>query len=52
MGVPVLMAMNLTYPERVNETNKKRLKKYIKNRTDKHPGANFVITIMVKIKYI
>ena len=44
LGVPVLMAMNLTYPERVNETNIKRLKKYIKNGTDKHPGANFVIT--------
>ena len=43
LGIPVLMAMNLTYPERVNEYNIKRLRKYIMNGTNKHPGANFVI---------
>ena len=43
LGIPVLMAMNLTYPERVNEYNIKRLRKYIMNGTDKHPGANSVI---------
>ena len=44
LGVPVYMAMMLTYPERVNEYNIKRMKKLIMNGTDKHPGANFVIT--------
>ena len=44
LGVPVYMAMMLTYPERVNEINMKRMKKLIMNGTDKHPGANFVIT--------
>ena len=44
LGVPVYMAMMLTYPERVNEVNMKRMKKLIMNGTDKHPGANFVIT--------
>ena len=44
LGVPVFMAMMLTYPERVNEINMKRMKKLIMNGTDKHPGANFVIT--------
>ena len=42
LGIPVLMAMNLTYPERVNAYNIKKLKKLIMNGTDKHPGANFV----------
>ena len=44
LGVPVFMAMMLTYPERVNEINMKRMKKLIMNGTDRHPGANFVIT--------
>ena len=44
LGVPVYMAMMLTYPERVTELNMKQMKKLIMNGTDKHPGANFVIT--------
>jgi len=44
LGIPVLMAMSLTYPERVNENNIKKLKRMIMNGTDKHPGANFVLT--------
>ena len=44
LGVPVFMAMELTYPERVNENNIKFLKKMILNGADRHPGANFVIT--------
>ena len=44
LGIPVFMAMTLTYPERVNEYNIKKLKKLILNGTEKHPGANFVIT--------
>ena len=44
LGLPILMAMNLTYPERVNENNIKILKKMILNGADRYPGANFVIT--------
>ncbi len=44
LGIPVLMAMNLTYPERVNKYNIKKLKKFIMNGNDKHPGANFIFT--------
>ena len=44
VGVPVYMAKNLTYPERVTEFNINYLKKLILNGTDIHPGANFVIT--------
>ena len=44
LGIPVFMAMKLTYPEKVNEYNIKKLKKYIMNGPDKHPGANFVFT--------
>jgi len=44
LGVPVIMAMTITYPERVNKCNIKKLKKMIMNGTDKHPGARFVYT--------
>ena len=44
LGIPVLMAKNLTYPEKVTEHNIKKLKKFIRNGTDIHPGANMVIT--------
>ena len=43
LGVPVFMAMELTYPERVNENNIQILKKMILNGTDRYPGAKFVI---------
>ena len=43
LGMPVFMAMLLTYPERVNKNNMKKLKKMIMNGPAKHPGANFWI---------
>ena len=44
LGIPIYMALNLTYPERVNEQNIKRLKKAIMNGCDKFPGANYILT--------
>ena len=44
LGIPIYMALNLTYPERVNAQNIKRLKKAIMNGRDKYPGANNIIT--------
>ena len=44
LGIPIYMALNLTYPERVNAQNIKRLKKAIMNGRDKYPGANNILT--------
>ena len=43
VGVPLDIAMQLTVPERVTEWNIERLRQYIKNGPDKHPGARYVI---------
>jgi len=40
VGVPVLVAQILTYPERVNKYNMERLKKAVMNGPKVHPGAN------------
>lgn len=42
VGVPVLVARTLTYPERATTFNMEQLRKSIINGADKHPGANFV----------
>ena len=42
VGVPVLVAKTMTYPERVNRYNLEKLKLCIENGPDKHPGANMV----------
>ena len=44
LGIPIYMALNLTYPERVNKQNIKRLKKAIMNGCDKFPGAIYILT--------
>ncbi|KAI9740872.1 MAG: hypothetical protein M1818_004477 [Claussenomyces sp. TS43310] len=40
VAVPVLVAMNLTYPERVFSHNIDKLRQCIRNGTSKWPGAN------------
>jgi DNA-directed RNA polymerase III subunit RPC1 len=42
VGVPLLIAINMTFPQRVFAHNIVQLKKMIINGPDKHPGANFV----------
>ncbi len=42
LGVPLKIAMNLTFPEIVNQYNKERLMKYIINGPNKYPGAKFI----------
>jgi len=44
VGVPVLVAKVMTYPERVNAHNLDRLKQAVLNGQDVHPGANIVRT--------
>jgi DNA-directed RNA polymerase III subunit RPC1 len=42
IGVPVLVAKVLTYPERVNRYNIEKLQKCVVNGPDVHPGANMI----------
>jgi DNA-directed RNA polymerase III subunit RPC1 len=43
VGLPRLMAMTLTYPERVTDSNLEKLKGRVLAGAQQHPGANFVI---------
>ena len=42
LGVPIKIAMNLTYPERVNKYNRTKLMKLIENGPDNYPGAKYI----------
>ena len=43
LGVPRSIATNLTFPEKVNNYNIDKLKKYIHNGPNNHPGAKTII---------
>lgn len=43
VAVPLLVAKNLTYPERVSQTNIEKLKKRVRNGANRWPGANYLI---------
>ena len=45
LGVPIKVAMNLTFPEVVTPYNINHLQKLAKNGRDVYPGANFVFPI-------
>ena len=42
VAVPMLVAKNLTYPERVSRYNKEKLRQCITNGPSVHPGANYL----------
>jgi DNA-directed RNA polymerase II subunit RPB1 len=42
LGVPIKIAMNLTFPERVNKYNREKLTKLITNGPDNYPGAKYI----------
>ena len=42
VAVPVLVAMIMTYPERVTDINREKLQKLIIRGGNEHPGANYV----------
>jgi len=44
LRVPVEIAMNLTFPEVVNESNIEELSELVRRGRDSYPGANFVFT--------
>src|SRR3990167_8164393 len=50
VGVPTLIAMELTVPERVTEWNLDWLKTFIKNGPKVYPGANYVLDGVKKKK--
>jgi len=43
VAVPLRVAKNMTYPEKVTRYNIEKLKKCVLNAKSKHPGANFVV---------
>jgi DNA-directed RNA polymerase II subunit RPB1 len=43
LGVPIKIAMNITFPEVVTPFNIDRLSKLVRNGRDIYPGANFVL---------
>jgi DNA-directed RNA polymerase II subunit RPB1 len=42
LGVPIKIAMNLTFPVVVNKYNHDQLMEYVRNGPDKYPGAKFI----------
>lgn len=42
LGVPIKIAMNLTFPEVVNQYNKERMMELIRNGPNIYPGAKYV----------
>ena len=42
LGVPLKIAMNLTFPEVVNKYNRDKLQEYVRNGPDIYPGAKFI----------
>jgi len=45
LGVPIKIAMTLTFPEVVTPQNINKLSELVRNGRDKYPGANFVFPI-------
>ena len=43
VGVPKIIALKLTVPERVTEWNLNYLKNFINNGNSKYPGANYIV---------
>ena len=43
LGMPLIIAKNLTFPEIVTQFNLKKMEQLVKNGSNIYPGANFVI---------
>jgi DNA-directed RNA polymerase II subunit RPB1 len=55
LGVPIKIAMNLTFPEKVTPYNKKLMYKLVQNGADTYPGAKTVLRRdgrMISLKHI
>jgi DNA-directed RNA polymerase II subunit RPB1 len=51
VGVPLIVATTLTYPEYVSNANINKLSQYVANGRDKYPGANYVIILNENNEY-
>lgn len=54
IGVPMKIAMNLTFPERVTPLNKAKMLKYIQNGPNTYPGAKTIVRAdghMISLRY-
>jgi DNA-directed RNA polymerase II subunit RPB1 len=55
LGVPMKIAMNLTYPEKVTAFNRGKLYKLIQNGPDTYPGAKTILRAdgrMISLKHV
>jgi DNA-directed RNA polymerase beta' subunit len=55
LGVPIKIAMNLTFPEKVTPYNKEQMYKLIQNGADKYPGAKTIVRQdgrMISLKHV
>jgi len=55
LGVPVEIASNLTYPERVTAHNRDKLYRLVQNGADKYPGAKTITRAdgrMISLKHV
>ncbi|MBI5390020.1 DNA-directed RNA polymerase subunit A' [Candidatus Woesearchaeota archaeon] len=43
VGIPLIVAMKLSFPEKVTTWNKEYLLKFVKNGAEVYPGANYLI---------
>ncbi|KIH46284.1 DNA-directed RNA polymerase subunit A' domain protein [Ancylostoma duodenale] len=50
IGIPIHIALTLTFPEVVNCYNIDRMRRVILNGSDSHPGANYVIDRVTGVK--
>ncbi|KRY41933.1 DNA-directed RNA polymerase III subunit RPC1 [Trichinella spiralis] len=50
IGVPVQVAKQLTFPDRITERNRSWLQKLVQNGPEKHPGALFYISSETGVK--
>lgn len=55
LGVPMKIAMNLTFPEKVTPFNRDKLYKFIQNGADVYPGAKTIVRAdgrMISLKHV
>lgn len=55
IGIPIEIASNLTFPERVTPYNREKLYKLIQNGADKYPGAKTLVRAdgrMISLKHV
>jgi len=55
LGVPMKIAMNLTFPEKVTQFNRDKLYRFVQNGADVYPGAKTIVRAdgrMISLKHV